>query len=286
MGVSVSCLPVSLFEEFFQGRLTLEQWSILAEQAGLTHIDINRRCLMDMGPDRAAAEAARCRLPFLMVTTYSDFSNPDPEARRRAVDAAREDARLTAALGARYLRLTAGQHYPGQDARETVGHICDCFAAVLDTARRAGVGILLENHSKPGAWQYPDFNFHMERMLLLWEAIRTLPIGINYDTANAFALGDWRRLMDAFGTRITTVHVNDLDSLAPLHFCCAGEGRVDLAEQFAALRARGFEGPFSLEEAGMEGRDAVRRAAANTLTLLAGAGYPTRRFSAAECDSH
>ena len=264
----VSCLPVSLFQDFFRGELSLEQWAEFAAETGLDYIDINRRCLMDLPIDEVEKKAAGLRLPVMMVTTYSDFTAPDAADCAAAIEAAKKDILITGALGGKYIRLTAGQHYPQQDEDEAIGYIYEGFAACIPTAESVGVRILLENHSKPGAWQYDDFDFHFERMAKLWEKMKELPIGVNYDTANGFALDRWQTLMKMFGERIDTIHMNDLASIKPLQFACVGEGIVPLEEQVRALYTMGFRGPVCIEEAAMEGKSGVIRAVQNTKAIL------------------
>jgi len=264
----VSCLPVSLFQDFFQGRLSIEEWAEFAAEIGLDCIDINRKCLMDLTVPQVEERAAKLKLPVMMVTTYSDFTAPDAEERKNVIEHAKEDILLTAALGGKYIRLTAGQHYPDQDEAEAIRYIYEGFEACIPVAQEAGVGILLENHSKPGAWTYNDFDYHYERMLKLWDVMKELPIGANYDTANAFALNHWKELLDAFGDRIETIHVNDLASIQPLQFACIGEGITPLEEQMAALIAAGFRGPVCIEEAGMDGKAGIRRSVNYTREVL------------------
>ena len=266
--VKLSCLPVSLFSAFYAGTMDLAEWSAQAAQLGLDYVDVNIRCLAALGLQEAEALAAQLPVPVMMVTTYSDFTNPAADALQEAVKQAKYDIEKTAALGAKYLRLTAGQAYPGQNDDAVIDRICRCFEACIPAAERAGVSLLLENHSRPGAWQYDDFNFHFDRMISLWEKLRELPVGINYDTANAFALHRWQELLDAFRGRIETVHVNDLGSVDPLKFVCIGEGIVPLAQQLNAIFANGFSGPVCIEEAGMEGLDGICRSVTHTRHLL------------------
>ena len=264
----LSCLPVSLFSAFFDRSMDVPAWSEAAAQMGLDRIDVNIRCLLDRDVDAVAAISRQLALPVLMVTTYSDFTNPTEEGRMLAVEQAKLDIRKTAALGASYLRLTAGQSYPDQDETGTIEGVYRCFEACIPDAEAAGIRLLIENHSKPGAWQYPDFNFHFDRMAALWQKLQALPIGVNYDTANAFAVEKWRDLLDLFRGRIETVHVNDLVSVQPLQFCCIGDGIVPLQEQFAAIYATGFNGPICIEEAGMQGLEGIRRSIDFTKQLL------------------
>ena len=131
------------------------------------------------------------------------------------------------------------------------------------------MGILLENHSKPGAWDYADYVFHVERFLALWEALKPLPISINYDTANAYALKEWERLLDAVVGRIETMHLNDLASVDPLTFALVGEGIVPLEDMLRTIKSTGFCGPVCIEEAGFQGWNGVANAVDYTKKLCA-----------------
>ena len=163
-------------------------------------------------------------------------------------------------------------NYPYGEVRVTVVMGEDA-AANNAVAQAAGVGILLENHSKPGAWQYPDYNFHMERFLMLWEKLKDLPIHINFDTANSFALGDWKRILDAVAGRIATVHLNDLASVEPLAFTLVGDGIVPMEQMLDAVYATGFAGDLCIEEAAFRGFEGIELAAAYTKNLAKKYGF-------------
>ena len=231
-------------------------------------IDINIRCLLNMPLSAVEKLPEQLSVPVMMVTTYSDFTNPDADCLQAAVEQAKRDVETTAALQGKYLRLTAGQHYPGQDEATVIDGVYRCFEACIPVAEKAGIGLLLENHSKPGAWQYDDFDFHFDRMLKLWEKLQQLPVGINYDTANAYALHNWQALLEAFRGRIETVHINDLTSVQPLKFSCVGDGIVPIREQLDAIFAMDFHGPICIEEAGMQGLEGISRSISHVRKLL------------------
>jgi len=264
----VSCLPVSLFQRFFNQEETVLSWASYAAELGLDYIDMNRKCFLDMTVEEAKQAREKLAVPVMMVTTYSDFTNPDSNGLKMAIEDAKNDIKLSAAIGAKYIRLTAGQGYPDQPEHEMVDRIYHCFEECLPVAKEAGIRLLLENHSKPGAWQYPDFDFHFDRMLMLWEKIKDLPIGINFDTANGYAVGNWRALVDAFGERIETIHINDLESIIPLKFGCVGEGIVPQTNILRAIWRYDFRGPVCIEEACMRGREGIETAYKNTKQIL------------------
>ena len=264
----ISCLPVSLYSEFFSGERTVPGWSKDAEALGLSSVDINALFLRGKTLEEIAQLRKELTIPVLMVSAYSDFTLPDPDLREEAVQTAFGDMERAAAIGAKYIRLTAGQAWPGEDDETMCQRVYDCFARCVPVAQQLGLTILLENHSKPGAWQYVDYNFHMEHFLMLWDKLKALPISINFDTANACALGDWRRILKAVAGRIATVHLNDLDSIDPLHFCLVGQGLVDMEGMLRAVYATGFSGELCIEEASFHGWEGIRLAAQYTHFLV------------------
>lgn len=263
----ISCLPVSLYQDFFAGNITIPQWSERAAQLGLDCVDINALFIREMTLEQIADIRRNLTVPVLMVSAYSDFTHPQRQARKEALQTALEDMRRAKDIGAKYIRLTAGQAYPEQSDGEMCDRVYDCFAVCAEKAKELGMEILLENHSKPGAWQYPDYNFHLQRFLQLWQRLEKLPISVNFDTANAFALGDWQRILDAVGGRIATVHINDLACVEPLTFCMAGAGVVPMEEMLEAIRATGFRGDICLEEAAFLGWEGLEKAVLYTLAL-------------------
>ena len=263
----LSTLPVSLYSQVYSGELSMPQWSQLGADLGLDAVDINTLFMKNMTLDEIAAVREQMVLPVLMATTYSDFTVLDKDELKREVEQAKENIRKCEAIGAKYIRMTAGQAYPECKVHDAIDQVYDCFEECVKEGERCGVRLLIENHSQPGAWKYPDFNYHPSRVLRLWEKLEPLPIGVNFDTANAFALDCWSEILHKMLPRIETVHVNDVDCVDPLHFCVVGEGVACIENMLRILLARGFDGWFSIEEAGFQGVDGMKRAIANTHQL-------------------
>lgn len=273
MEAKISCLPVSLYKEFFAGERTIAQWSEQAAALKLDSIDINALFIREKSMEEIAGIRSQLTVPVLMVSAYSDFTLPDAVQRAEALKTALEDMERAAAIGAKYIRLTAGQAYPGEDDAVMCQRVYDCFAVCCEKAEKLGLTILLENHSKPGAWQYIDYNFDLEHFLQLWEVLKPLPVSINFDTANAYALTDWKKILNAVAGRIKTVHINDLSSVEPLTFCMAGAGIVPMEEIMDAVYATGFHGDICLEEAAFLGFEGIEQATAYTLKLCKKYGF-------------
>lgn len=268
----LSCLPVSVFSDLRSGQLSLTEWASFGKKVGLDAIDLNILCISALDNDQIVKLREELSRPVLMVTTYSDFTNPEEEGRQAAIAKAKQDIERSSLLGAKYIRLTAGQRYPGYSDAQTADQIVACFEKCIPAAQEAGISVLLENHSRPGAWQYDDYDFHMGRMLLLWEKLKALPVNVNFDTANSFAIDGWKELIDVFGDRIETVHINDLESISPLRFCCVTDGIVPLEQQLRYLMSKGYRGPFCIEEASMKGLPGIGTAVEKTKALLSAIG--------------
>ena len=263
----LSVLPVSLYSQVYSGELSMPQWSKIGAELGLNAVDIHTNFMKGMTLDQIDAVRQQMALPVLMASTYSDFTILDPELRAKEVELAKENIRKCQAIGASYIRLTAGQAYPECKVHDAIDHVYDCFEQCVVEGEKCGVKIVIENHSQPGAWKYPDFNYHPTRVLRLWEKLESLPIGVNFDTANAFALDCWTDILHAMLPRIETVHINDVDCVDPLHFCVVGEGVACIENMLRILLAHDFDGWFSIEEAGFQGIDGMKRAIANTHQL-------------------
>ena len=108
---------------------------------------------------------------------------------------------------------------------------------------------------------------------MLWDVLKELPIHINFDTANSYALGDWKRILNAVSGRITTVHLNDLASVTPLAFTLVGAGIVPMEEMLDAVYATGFAGDLCIEEAAFRGFAGIEEAAAYTKNLAKKYGF-------------
>lgn len=258
-----SCLPVCLFPKIISGEMSVGDWARSARDMGFDAIDMSILFV----PQRTPAAIGRLRrelnqsgMPVAMMTTYPDFTQPDPVLRDYQLAHAISDLAVAAELGVRYLRITAGQTHPGLPDADGVRLAAEGIAKCCDRASRWGVKLLLENHSKPGAWERPDFDFHTGRFLRLVEALGDLPVEINFDTANTFALGD-----DAVAVfrqvypRVASIHVNDIADCAALRFVGVGDGQAPIREIFEAAKQRGYDGLMSIEEAGSDGLAGIRR---------------------------
>ena len=258
-----SCLPVSLFKDIISGKMTVEDWVTGAKKMGFDAVDLSILFIKDrtpMGIKKIREQLYRGGLPVAMITCYPDFTQPDEKLREFELMHVFSDMAAAAALGAKYLRITAGQVYENINEEKTYKSIITCFESCIKKAEQFGVELLLENHSKPGAWERPDFDFNTSRFLKLVELTEHLPLWINFDTANTYAFGDDApKVFEKVYNRVRSIHVNDIRDVTKLEFTGIGEGTAPIKEIFRIAKAHNFDGLLSIEEVGNQGMDGIER---------------------------
>lgn len=268
--MKLSIIPVSLFSKITAGEMSVAEWAAFAQSLGVDGFDVSilfyknqtetyiRQMLEEMQNHGVTIQPT-------MVCCYPDFTNPDALERERQIDYFKRDIALSSRFGYRYIRTTAGQNHPGLTLEEGVRRVREGFARVVDTAEKYGVKLVFENHSKPGAWPLIDFSFNSEAFLAICESIRDLPVGINFDTANAVACGaDPMALLEKVIDRVWTVHLNETATVGKWTPALLGTGLVDFDAVFDALKRHRFDGWVCIEEASGQGEQGIRDAVAFT----------------------
>lgn len=218
---------------------------------------------------RIRSYAAARRLAIPMMCYSPDFTKPDPSDRAAEVEKEREAIAVTAALGGRYCRVLSGQRRPDISRAEGIRMAAECISALIPTAERDGVILVLENHYKDGYWDYPEFAQKRDVFLELLAAIPPSPwFGVNYDPSNAIIAGDDPiALLEAVKDRVVTMHASDryfeggtLADLAKidadpqrgysaiLKHGVIGQGLNDYDRIFSILASVGFRGWVSIED--------------------------------------
>ncbi|MBY0459015.1 MAG: sugar phosphate isomerase/epimerase, partial [Gemmataceae bacterium] len=88
---------------------------------------------------RDAIAATGRAMPMLCCSP--DFTNPDPDARKRAVEKEIEMVRVARRLGGprTVCRVLSGQRYPGVSRQQGLEWVVECIHAVLPVARECDV---------------------------------------------------------------------------------------------------------------------------------------------------
>lgn len=211
-----------------------------------------------------------------MLCCSPDFTNPDGEARRRAVEREIEMIRVTRRLGGRraVCRVLSGQRYPEVSREQGLEWCRECIEASLEAAREYDIVLGLENHYKDGFWKYPEFAQKQDVFLALVNSIPDREhFGVQYDPSNAVVAGDDPvELLAAVADRVVSMHASDrylapgftledlrqadgtLGYAAGLKHGVTGQGLNDYDAIFRLLAAQGYRGWISIED-GMNGMD-------------------------------
>jgi len=261
----LSCLPVSYFQDIINGRMSIKEWALEGSRIGLDGIDLSVLFLKSRSPeylDKVRQEIGKTGIRVAMVTTYPDFTHPDPAERERQLTRLEDDIVTASRLGADLLRVTAGQAHPNVGRREGIEWAVNGLVRATEFAREYPVKLAYENHAKPGAWQYTDFSHPTEIFLEIVEKTAHTSLGVNWDTANTIAYGDdpipvLKRVLN----RIISVHAADTSTRGELKHVLLGTGLVPFKEMFQILRDGGFDGWICMEEASFKGPAGVKAAA-------------------------
>lgn len=262
--MKLSILPVSLFGSLTKGEMTLADWAAYAQSKGVDGFDASILFFPNSTPTtiltmKDQLKEKNVTIQPTMVCCYPDFTNPDALERDRQIDYFKRDLALISDFGFTHVRMTAGQAHPGLSIEEGTRNCVSCFEKVVDTAAKYNVKLCVENHSKPGAWPNIDFTFNKDAFLSVYHAIKDLPVGINFDTANAVACGaDVKELLETVIDKVWTIHLNDTATVGSWTPISIGQGLVDYDTVFKVLEVNNFDGWICIEEAsgrGLQGID-------------------------------
>ena len=219
-----------------------------------------------------AIAAAGFEMPMLCCSP--NFTHPDPDERKKAIEREVRMIEITKLLGGdkAVCRVLSGQRYPQASRGQGLTWVVECIEQLIPTAREHKIILGLENHYKDGFWQYPEFAQKMDVFLEILNAIPEREyFGVQYDPSNAIVAGDDPiALLRAVADRVVSMHASDryladgftLDDLRQvegslgyseaLQHGVTGQGLNDYDAIFQILRDVGYDGWVSIED-GMNG---------------------------------
>ncbi|NMA32663.1 MAG: sugar phosphate isomerase/epimerase, partial [Alphaproteobacteria bacterium] len=177
--MKISCLPVSLFEDFLIGKRTLIDWIQTGSKIGLNGIDISTIMVKNHTPlyiNQIKSNLKKYKIPIIMYSTYPDFTNPEKLQRDRELEYLRSDIALASSLKAKYIRLVAGQAHPGVSVRKGIKWVLENFKIAEETSNKYKISLVFENHSKPSVWKFADFSHPTEIFLEIVEKLKDTSI--------------------------------------------------------------------------------------------------------------
>lgn len=256
------------------GTMTLQQWVDLAAPLKLDGLEYYSGFLELQDPAcwvdaRRMVERAGMVIPMLCCSP--DFSQPDPELRRKEIEREKSWIRMAATLGAGYCRVLSGQRRPELTIQQGLDLVESAIEACLPEAEACNVTLILENHYKDDFWNYPEFAQKMDVFCALVDRIRHPHFGVNYDPSNAIIAGDDPlELLRRVKHRVVTMHASDRfliegtvedlrreengseGYLKRLRHGEIGRGLNDYDAIFRELRSVGFNNWISIED-GVDG---------------------------------
>lgn len=280
MPLKISAFPKCYLEDI-AGRRTMSvfDWIEMAttlDADGLEMYDGFFTSLDHQYIDRVGEAIQSAGFAMPMLCCSPDFTNPDADARRRAVENHETLIRVTQRLGGpgAVCRVLSGQRYPEIHREQGVAWVVECIEALLPVARECDVILGLENHYKDGFWKYPEFAQKMDVFLEVVAAIADRKnFGVQYDPSNAIVAGDDPiELLRQVADRVVSMHASDrflaegktLDELRQsdgtlgyspnLQHGVTGRGLNDYPEIFRILAEHNYHGWVSIED-GMNGMD-------------------------------
>jgi sugar phosphate isomerase/epimerase len=167
--------------------------------------------------------------------------NPDAGRRGARVDYTRRCLDLAASLGAPCITLTSGRAVPGCPPEQAVGHLHASLAALLPHAAACGVRLALEY--EPGLLVE-----RATQALALCDRMASPWLGLNLDVGHAWVVGEEPAevVRRAGPGRLCHLHLEDIRDRVHYHRI-PGEGEIDFAAIFAALRAIDYRGAAAVE---------------------------------------
>jgi sugar phosphate isomerase/epimerase len=280
MPLRISAFPKCYIERIASDRtMTVFEWIDMAralDADGLEMFDGFFTSLDSAYLDRVgeAIHAAGFVMPMLCCSP--DFTNPDADGRKRAIEREAEMIRVARRLGGpgTVCRVLSGQRYPGIGRQQGLAWVIECIQQVLPVARGHHVILGLENHYKDSFWKYPEFAQKQDVFLELVNAIADREhFGVQYDPSNAVVAGDDPvELLRAVADRVVSMHASDrylvpgttledlrqadgtLGYAANLKHGVTGKGLNDYDAIFSILAAHHYRGWVSIED-GMNGME-------------------------------
>jgi sugar phosphate isomerase/epimerase len=226
--------------------------------------------------DRVGESIHKAGFAMPMLCCSPDFTNPNADARKRAIDKEAELVAVARRLGGpgTVCRVLSGQRYPGLSREQGLAWVVDCITKVLPVAREHGILLGLENHYKDGFWSYPEFAQRKDIFLALLDAIpERAHFGVQYDPSNAIVAGDDPiELLSAVADRVVSMHASDrflaegtslhdlrtvdgtIGYSSNLRHGVTGKGLNDYDAIFGILAEHHYQGWISIED-GMNGMD-------------------------------
>ena len=275
--MKISAFPKCYLDDIAGGAMTVFDWIEMARSLDADGLEMYEGFFssLDDAYIRQVGDAiAAAGFEMPMLCCSPNFTHPDPDERKKAIEREVRMIEITKLLGSdkAVCRVLSGQRYPQVSREQGLAWVVECIEQLIPTAREHKIILGLENHYKDGFWQYPEF---AQKMDVFLEVLNAIPereyFGVQYDPSNAIVAGDDPiALLRAVADRVVSMHASDryladgftLDDLRQgegglgysdaLQHGVTGQGLNDYDAIFQILRDVGYDGWVSIED-GMNG---------------------------------
>ncbi|HYI93195.1 MAG TPA: sugar phosphate isomerase/epimerase family protein [Bryobacteraceae bacterium] len=278
MPLRLSAFPKCYLDDIAGARtMSVFEWIEMAKTLDADGLEMYEGFFTSLDPsylDSIGAAIGSAGFAMPMLCCSPDFTQPEADARKRAVEHEARMIEVTRRLGGpgTVCRVLSGQRYPGVDRQQGLQWVAECIESLLPVARENGIILGLENHYKDGFWRYPEFAQKQDVFLELLEMIQERKhFGVQYDPSNAIVAGDDPiDLLRHVADRVVSMHASDR-FLAPgatleglrqsdgtigyspdLRHGVTGKGLNDYDTIFGILAEHKYSGWISIED-GMNG---------------------------------
>jgi inosose dehydratase len=178
-----------------------------------------------------------------LVSVYSGANFVFDDILAEELHRVRRAAELAAAFGARQLVVGGGAKRSTGTTNQDYDRLASALDQVTDIAEAAGLS----------ATYHPHLSTIVEGPKEIERLLDDTRIGFCPDTAHlAAGGGDPAELIRRYADRIGHIHLKDV-RLDPVEFLPLGEGELDFADIFAAIREAGYDGWLMVELDGYAG---------------------------------
>ncbi|MBY0505095.1 MAG: sugar phosphate isomerase/epimerase [Bryobacteraceae bacterium] len=278
MPIRLSAFPKCYLDDIAgTRRMSVFDWIAMARELDADGLEMYDGFFTSLEPgylDEIGEQIHAAGFAMPMLCCSPDFTNPDADARRRAIDREAAMIAVTRRLGGprAVCRVLSGQRYPEVSRAQGLEWVTSAIHELLPVAREYDIILGLENHYKDGFWRYPEF---AQKQDVFLELLASIPdrqhFGVQYDPSNALVAGDDPvDLLQKVAPRVVSMHASDR-YLAPgatleelrqsdgtlgyspnLRHGVTGQGLNDYHAIFRILAEHQYRGWISLED-GMNG---------------------------------
>lgn len=288
MTIKISAYPKCFeYEIGLHHRMTVFDWiSMAKDHLDVAGLEMYDRFLTSLDPDyllqvREATGKAGFVIPMMICSP--DFTHPNPDERRRAIEYQIRMIEVAALLGGKgtVCRTLSGQQRPEVSREQGVRWVVDAIKQAIPVAKKFDVILGMENHYKDSQWTRPEFALRQDVFLDIVQAIdERKHFGVQYDPSNAIVAGDDPiALLEKVSDRVVSMHASDRywkEGVVPeevrkadtafgyaeyLRHGVVGRGLNDYDKIFAILADSGFHGWVSIED-GVNGLDEIKESVA------------------------